>query len=208
MSDSHQNAVNQLIFQLSKLPGVGEKTATRFAYHILRQDKQYSESLAAALLNCKNNIQLCSTCFTFTEINPCQICRQIEFNHAQLLCIVENPSDVHLIEKSNPKQMRYHVLHGALSPMDGIGPDQIKIKELIEKISLDQSSSQQIKEVVLATNVTVEGDATAYYLKKILKPFSVKVTRLALGLPNGSLIEFTDSKTLSRAIANRTELEL
>jgi recombination protein RecR len=192
--------VSKLVFELSKLPGIGEKTATRLAYYILKQDDAYARSLSSALVAAKEKIRLCSSCFTFTDTDPCRICAAASRDRGQI-CVVERPSDVFAIEQSGAHHWRYHVLHGALSPLDGVGPEELKIRDLLARLQPDQ-----IKEVILATNPSVEGEATALYLIKLIKPLGIKVTKLAYGLPVGGLIEYTDKQTLFRALENRVEI--
>lgn len=192
-----QNPLAKLVNELSKLPGIGEKTATRLAFYILRAPGQYSQALSQAVLEIKNKIRLCSVCFNLTEADPCQLC-QNEGRDKTLLCIVEEPQDLLAIEKSGMFRGRYHVLHGVLSPLEGIGPEQLKIKELLRRL---QDSS--IQEVILATNSSVEGEATALYLVKLLKPFALKLTRIAHGIPMGGDLEYLDVMTIGSAIENR-----
>jgi recombination protein RecR len=194
--------VSKLIFELAKLPGIGEKTATRLAYYILKQDISYSRSLADALLNAKQKIGLCGQCFTFTDTDPCRICGDAQRDNATI-CVVERPADVHSIEQAGVHRGLYHVLHGALSPLDGIGPEELKIRELVERVG---RHPELIKEVILANNPSVEGEATALYLTRLLKPFGVKLTQLAHGIPVGGLLEYTDRQTLGKAMENRVEM--
>lgn len=197
-----KDPVSKLIFELSKLPGIGEKTATRLAYFVLKQDVQYSKSLAEALLNAKQKIGLCTHCFTFTDTNPCRICANPD-RDASVICVVERPADVLSIEQAGAHRGLYHVLHGALSPLDGVGPEELKIRELLERMRLGMG---QIKELILATNPSVEGEATSLYLTKLLKPFEIKLTKLAHGLPVGGLLEYTDRQTIGKAMENRVEM--
>ncbi len=198
----HKDPISKLIFELSKLPGIGEKTATRLTYFILKQDAEYSKSLAQALLDAKSKIYFCSRCYTFTDQDPCRICANHE-RDASLLCIVERPADVFSIEQSGTYRGFYHVLHGALSPLDGIGPEELKIRELLERI---RKNGELIREIILATNPSVEGEATSLYLIRLLKPLGLKLTQLAHGLPVGGFIEYTDRQTLGRAITHRVEI--
>jgi len=202
MNSQRHDPVSKLIFELSKLPGIGEKTATRLAYHILKQDVSYSQALAEALLHAKAKIGLCEKCFTFTDISPCRICADQNRN-LQMICVIERPTDMNSIEMTGSFKGQYHVLHGSLSPLDGIGPDELKIRELIQKLG---ESNSQVKEVILATNPSVEGDATAMYLTRLMKPFQVRVTQLAHGIPMGGQLEYTDRQTIGKAIENRTEM--
>ncbi|MBI3018687.1 MAG: recombination protein RecR [Deltaproteobacteria bacterium] len=192
-----QNPLAKLVNELSKLPGIGEKTAARLAFYILRAPGQYSQALSQAILEIKNKIRLCSVCFNLTEADPCQFC-QNEGRDKTLLCVVEEPQDLLAIEKSGTFRGRYHVLHGVLSPLEGIGPEQLKIKELLRRL---QDAS--IQEVILATNSSVEGETTALYLVKLLKPFPLKLTRIAHGIPMGGDLEYLDVMTIGSAIENR-----
>lgn len=199
---NRHDPVSKLIFELSKLPGIGEKTATRLAYYILKQDVDYSRSLADALINAKQKIVLCSQCFTFTDNDPCRICSNPE-RDASLICVVERPSDVFSIEQAGVHRGLYHVLHGALSPLDGIGPEELKIRDLVERVG---KSPETVREVIVATNPSVEGEATALYISRLLKPFGVRMTQLAHGIPVGGLLEYTDRQTIGKAMENRVEM--
>lgn len=206
--EQSKDPVSKLIFELSKLPGIGEKTATRLAYHVLKQDVGYAQSLSQALLNAKQKIGLCSSCFTFTEINPCRTCSNAD-RDSRTICVVERPSDVFAIEQSGTCKWNYHVLHGALSPLDGIGPEDLKITELLMRIrALQEENTETPIETIFAMNPSVEGEATALYLAKLLRPIGIKTTRLAHGLPMGGVIEYTDRQTLLRALENRVEIRL
>ncbi|MCC7441494.1 MAG: recombination protein RecR [Bdellovibrionales bacterium] len=193
----------KLVFELSKLPGIGEKTAGRLAYHILRQDRAYAASLADALLRAKDTLKLCSSCFSFTDQELCSICRSPQ-RDAGLICVVERPSDVRAVEAAGAFRGAYHVLHGVLSPMDGVGPEELKLRELVARMS---SGSAPVREVILAMNPSVDGDVTSLYVSRLLKPLGVKVSRLALGLPVGGALEYTDRQTLGKALENRVELQ-
>lgn len=195
--------VSRLIFELSKLPGIGEKTATRLSYFILKQDKSYSENLANALLQAKKNIVLCEVCCNLTENSPCKICIDPSRDDSTI-CVVEKPNDLHSIELSGKYKGKYHVLHGALSPLDGIGPNEIKIKELIHRI---KNLSVSMNEVVIATNPSVEGEATALYISKLLQPLGLKMSQLAYGIPMGGQLEYTDRQTIGKAMENRMEIK-
>ncbi|MBC7690358.1 MAG: recombination protein RecR [Methylotenera sp.] len=201
-SPNRQDPVAKLIFELSKLPGIGEKTATRLTYYILKQDIEYSKSLAEALINAKQKIGLCETCFTFTDVSPCRICSDAQRDQS-MICVVERPSDVFSIDSAGAHKGLYHVLHGALSPLDGIGPDELKIRELLHRIHQHQDV---LKEVILATNPSVEGEATALYLTRLIKPFGLRLTQLAHGLPVGGQLEYTDRQTIGKAMENRVEM--
>jgi recombination protein RecR len=194
---SKHDPVSKLIFELSKLPGIGEKTASRLAYHILKQDESYSRNLADALLNAKQKIILCNQCFTFTDTDACRICSDPTRDQS-FICAVEKPSDVFSIEQSGAFRGVYHVLHGVLSPLDGIGPDELKIRELVARVS-----AGSVRELIVATNPSVEGEATALYLSRLVRPFAVKMTKLAYGIPMGGMLEYTDRQTIGKALENR-----
>lgn len=203
--NSNQDPVSKLIFELSKLPGIGEKTATRLAYHVLKQDETYARALSEALLNAKQKVRLCTQCYTFTDQVPCRTCANPARDHG-LICVVERPSDVFSIEQSGSFKGVYHVLHGALSPLDGIGPEELKVRELLGRLHPGQEGSldtDQVRELILATNPSVEGEATALYLARLIKPLGIRLTKLASGLPVGGMIEYTDRQTLGRALENR-----
>lgn len=189
--------LEKLIEQFSRLPGIGKKSATRVALFILKSQRELAENLAKRLIQVKDNIELCSTCFNLTDKNPCSICR--DQNRANgIICIVEGPGDQLAIEESGIFKGRYHVLHGVLSPLDGIGPEDLKIGEL-----LDRLESEEIKELILATNPTTEGEATASYLAKILADKGLKLTRIALGVPMGGDLKYMDSMTLRHSLKSR-----
>lgn len=194
--------VNRLIFELSKLPGIGEKTATRLAYFILKQDASFTADLSQALLSAKQKVVLCQNCCNLTEMNPCRLCADSSRDHS-VICVVERPNDLHSIEMSGKFRGQYHVLHGALSPLDGIGPDEIRIRELIQRI---QNSGKTVEELVLATNPSVEGEATALYISRLLKPTGIKMSQLAYGIPMGGQLEYTDRQTIGKAMENRMEI--
>jgi recombination protein RecR len=202
MQTSRNSSVSKLIFELSKLPGIGERTATRLTHFILKQDESYARSLADAIVNAKQKTTLCHICFTFTDADPCPICSNHERDHS-IVCIVERPADVFSIEQASVYRGTYHVLHGALSPLDGIGPEELKIREFLTRLG-DQKSP--IRELILATNPSVEGEATALYLAKLVKPFGVRLTKLAHGLPVGGMLEYTDRQTIGKALENRMEI--
>lgn len=193
-------AINNLIRELCKLPGIGEKTATRLTFFILRQAPQYAEDLAKALLDVKQKVKLCSVCLNLTERDPCEICSDPR-RDSSMICVVEDPTDVLAIEKIRQYQGKYHILHGTISPLDGIGPDDIKIREL-----LDRLRKSPVKEVIVATNASVEGETTALYLSKVLRSMGIKLSRLASGIPIGSALEYVDASTLSRAFEARRVL--
>jgi recombination protein RecR len=192
--------VSHLIQALTKLPGIGEKTASRLAFHILGSSEDYCRELAQAVLDVKLKIRLCSSCLNITEDDPCRICAD-PARSDEILCVVEEPNDLYAIEKTGAFRGKYHVLHGVISPLDGIGPDEIRVEELIERLK-----SGKVQEVILATNPVVEGDATALYLSEQIKPLGVKVTRIARGIPVGGDLEYTDGATLTNALRGRQPL--
>ena len=191
--------INQLIRRLAKFPGVGEKTASRLALYILRCSKEEAVDLAKSIINVKEKITLCSICYNLTDQDPCTICKD-EKRDRKVVCIVEEPGDLLALEGSGEFRGGYHVLHGVISPLDGVNPDDIRIKELIERLK-----NGQIKEVIIATNPTTNGNATALYLSKLIKPLGVKVTRIAQGIPIGGDIEYTDGVTLRKAMEGRRD---
>ena len=190
----------KLIEHFRALPGIGNKTAVRLAYHVLDMDAEQAKKLATAIIEAKEKIGYCNTCFNLSDQNPCVICAAEERDHS-VICVVEQPQDVAAMERMRDYRGVYHVLHGALSPLEGVGPDQIRIKELLGRLIGDE-----VKEVIMATNPNVEGGATAMYLAKLLKPMGVKVTRIAHGLPIGGDLEYADEVTLSKAMENRREI--
>ena len=194
------NPLNRLIHALSKLPGIGEKTATRLAFYLLRAPNGLALELSEVLKTVKEKMRLCSVCCTVTEEDPCSICQDGRRDRT-LLCVVETPSDVVAIERTSSYRGLYHVLHGALSPLDAIGPEELRIKELMMRLK-----DSSIKEIILATNANVEGDTTALYLTRLLKPMGLKITRLASGVPVGGELEYLDPSTLVRAFEERREL--
>ena len=197
------DAINRLVAQLAKLPGIGEKTAQRLAVHILRSPPEYARGLASALTEVVDRVKLCSRCFSLhdgPEGTVCGFCSDTRRDD-RLVCVVEGISDELAIERTREFKGRYHVLHGVLSPLEGIGPEQLRIKELILRLQ-----DAPIEEVIVATNPDVEGEATALYLTRLLKPIGVKVTRLAQGIPMGGDLEYADQATLARALAARRDL--
>ncbi|MDY0261270.1 recombination mediator RecR [Syntrophotalea acetylenica] len=191
---------NRLVVELSKLPGIGRKTAARLALYILRRPLGDACALADAIRELKERTRFCSRCFHFTEEDPCPLCTDMGRDD-HLLCVVEEPQDVMAIERSRSYRGRYHVLHGSLSPLDGIGPDDLKIDAL-----LDRLQQGTVKEVLLATNFDVEGEATALYLANLIRPLGIRVTRLAHGIPLGSDLEYVDEATVNHAVEGRREL--
>ncbi len=199
---STKDPLSRLVFELSKLPGIGEKTATRLAYHILKQEASFAEGIAQALLLAKKSTILCNICCNFTETDPCRICADRDRDRS-VVCVVERPNDQHSIELSGKFKGLYHVLHGALAPLDGIGPDELKLRELMKRLQNEQTP---IEEIILATNPSVEGEATALYISRLLKPFGVRISQLAYGIPMGGQLEFTDRQTIGKAMENRMEI--
>jgi recombination protein RecR len=190
----------RLVEQLTRLPGIGEKTATRMAFHILRAEREYAQALAEAVIAVRNDTKLCSQCFALTEEDPCRLCTDLE-RASDVVCVVEEPADLLAVERAGSFRGRYHVLHGTIAPLDGIGPDDLKIQPLLVRIG-----EREIREVIVATNPTVEGEATAIYLAKLLKPLGVRVTRIAHGIPVGGDLEYTDVMTVGRALDGRREM--
>jgi len=190
----------QLTERLRALPGIGAKTATRLAYHILDMDMERAHRLAAAITGAKEKIGFCSVCFNLTDSDPCAICMAEKRDHTTI-CVVEQPQDVAAMERMNDYDGVYHVLHGALSPLEGVGPNDIRIRELVLR-----AGKENVQEVIVATNPNVEGEATAMYIAKLLKPMGIRVTRIAHGLPVGGDLEYADEVTLSRAMENRREI--
>jgi recombination protein RecR len=197
---SYAKPIDNLIDALTRLPGIGRKTASRLAFHILRSTPLEAQNLARAILDVKEKISLCSACFNLTDEDPCRICRD-ERRNRQVLCVVENPHDLIAIENTGEFKGIYHVLHGTISPLEGVGPENLKIQELMERLR-----QGKITEVILATNPTVEGGTTALYLSDLIKGMGVRVTRIAYGIPMGGEIEYVDAMTLSKALEGRREV--
>lgn len=194
----HATAIENLIEKFEQLPGIGRKSAERIAFHILEHmSEDMAKSMASTIIEAKEKICLCKTCQNLTDTDPCKICSSPK-RDTSLICVVESPEDVSAIENTNEYNGLYHVLHGALSPMDGISPDDIKINELLLRLT-----DGNVKEVIMATNPTVSGTATAVYISKLLAPFDVKVTRIAHGIPIGSDLEYADKVTLIKALEGR-----
>lgn len=191
--------LERAIEQLSKLPGTGRKSAQRIAIHLLKQNDEYALKLANAIIDLKQKVIRCATCGNVSDADPCNICENPKRENGQI-CVVEEFNDVYIIEKTNEFRGRYHVLGGVISPMDNIGPDQLKIQDLLKRVGGDE----QINEVILALNPDAEGEATSYYINKLLTPYEVKVTRIAYGIPMGTELEFIDEATLSRAFMSRS----
>jgi len=194
--NNNGSPVDRLIEEFSRLPGIGKKTAARLTFHLLKADTERVQFLAEALLDLKGKIRACSQCFNYTHTDPCSICSDAK-RDAETLCVVEEPADLAVIEKSGEFRGRYHVLGGVLSPLDGVGPSELRVKELLQR------AKEGVKEVILATNPSTEGEATATYLARELKSLGVRVTRIARGVPVGGDLEFVDQGTLLRAFADR-----
>ena len=192
--------MTRLIQQLTRLPGIGEKTAGRLAFYVLRADRQYAQALADALLAVKDETRLCSVCFALTEADPCPICTD-PVRAADAICVVEEPADLLAVERAHEFRGRYHVLHGTLAPLDGVGPDELKIQPLLVRLR-----DGAVREVIVATNPTAEGEATALYLARLIKPLGLKVTRIAHGIPGGGDLEYVDVMTVGRALEGRREM--
>lgn len=190
----------RLIDELKRLPGIGQKSAQRIAFHLERSAREDVERLSAALLDAKDKIKLCTQCNNFTDVDPCGYCADPSRSQ-EVICVVETPYNVVNVEKTREYNGRYHVLHGALSPLQGIGPEQLKLKNLFERLK-----GGVVKEIIVATNPNVEGEATAIYLSKLIKPLGVRVTRIAMGIPVGSELEFADEVTMLKALEGRREL--
>lgn len=193
-------SLENLIDKFASLPGVGKKSAQRLAFYVLGQGNEYAESFASAILEAKHNVRCCSVCQNVTEDEVCSVCASTHRDRTTV-CVVSEPRDVLSIERGREYNGTYHVLHGVLSPMAHVGPDDIKIRELLNRVA-----EGEIEEVIMATNPDTEGEATAMYISRLLKPFGIKVSRLAYGIPVGSNLEFTDDATLNRAIEGRTEM--
>lgn len=193
------DSLNQLVEEFAQLPGIGRKSAQRLALYVLKLSKQEVESMARALLDVKEKIRYCSSCWNFTEDDPCTICANPK-RDGSTICVVEEPNDVIALEKTNEFRGLYHVLGGALSPLDGIGPEDLKVRELLSRIT------GGVREIILAMNPDIEGEATTIYLTRLLKPLGLTVTRLARGIPIGGDLEFADEATLSRALEGRVSV--
>jgi len=206
MANSIPKPVQDLIQSFSRLPGIGPKTAQRLAMYLLQSSEVLSTELSESIQNLKGSTTLCSQCWHLTMKNPCSICEDV-YRDKTIICVVEDPADLIAIEKTSMYKGLYHVLHGSLSPIDGIGPEHLKISELMGRVehSLSSDDEYKIAEVIIATNPTMEGEGTANYLQKWLKPFGLKITRIARGLPSGADIEYADELTITRAMEGRHE---
>ena len=192
--------IAKLIDSFTRLPGIGPKTAGRLAFHVLRMKEEDVMAFAQALVSVKRNLRYCSVCFNITDIDPCRLC-QDKTRDPSVICVVQEPKDVVAMERTKDYNGQYHVLHGAISPMEGIGPDELRIPELLKRLA-----DERVKELILATNPNIEGEATAMYLSKLVRNFGIKVTRIAHGLPVGGDLEYADEVTLSKALEGRREI--
>ncbi len=198
-------SLEKLTSELGRLPGVGPKTALRLAYFILRSPKEYVSALSEALIDVKEKVKLCERCFSYTEQDICRYC--LDLNRVDnIICVVENPSDIPQIDSSGAFRGRYHVLHGVISPMEGIGPKDLKIDALFKRIQNNVDTTEAVNEVVLALDADLEGDTTALYIAKTLKKYDIKVSRIAHGVPIGGDIDYIDHRTLGRALENRVTI--
>lgn len=200
MANGNIVPLTELIAQFERLPGIGKKTAQRLAFSILEQPPERAEKFAEALVNARRKIHFCKVCQSLTDMDVCSICGDSERDRS-VICVVEDPKDVMAFERTREYSGTYHVLHGVISPLDGVGPDQLRIKELMARLG-----SGEVTEIIMATNPTVEGEATASYLSRLIKPMGIKVTRLAYGIPVGGDLEYADEFTLARALEGRNEI--
>lgn len=201
----HISSLEKLVHELSRLPGIGPKTAQRLAYYVLKTKDNYAGKLSEALLRVKEEVHTCPECFNYTDQDICKFCKD-SHRQTETLCLVEEPSDVSRIESSGAYRGRYHVLHGVISPLEGVTAQDLKIAELIRRIDQSQETAQPIKEIILALDADLEGDTTALYLAKTLQGHGIKLTRIAHGIPIGSDIDYIDDRTMSRALENRVQL--
>jgi recombination protein RecR len=199
----YASPIARLVQQLAKLPGIGEKTAARLAFHIVRAGAEDAAALAAAITDVKQRIRFCGVCWDLTEKDPCALCADAR-RDAGLVCVVAHPQDVAAVERAGGSRGRYHVLHGLLSPLDGIGPDDLRVAELVRRCG--QSGEQAVREIILATSPNVEGEATAIYIAKLVRPLGVRTSRIATGVPIGGELEYADQLTLARAIDGRRDM--
>jgi len=196
--------IRRLVQELARLPGIGEKTATRLAFHLIRSNRQQIRDLAQALIDATDRIRLCSICMNMTEADPCTMCTDPR-REAETICVVATPSDLIAIDRGGHFRGRYHVLHGLLSPLEGIGPDDIRLAELVRRLG-GAAEAAEVREVIVATSPSVDGEATAMYIARTLKPFGVRVSRIATGLPVGGELEYSDQATIARALAGRATM--
>ena len=195
--------IRRLVQELARLPGIGEKTATRLAFHLIRGSRQQVRDLAQALIDATDKIRLCSVCMNMTEVDPCTMCTDPR-RDAETICVVATPSDLLAIDRGGHFRGRYHVLHGVLSPLEGIGPDDIRLAELVRRLGGGESGA--VREVIIATSPSVDGEATAMYIARTIKPLGIQVSRIATGLPVGGELEYSDQATIARALAGRATM--
>lgn len=199
-------ALEKLVHELAKLPGVGGKTAQRFSYFILQSPEAYTQELVQALLQVKSEVHLCPSCFSYTDQELCYFCADSN-RQADAICVVEKPTDIQRVESSGAFRGRYHVLHGSISPLDGVRPEDLKIKELVQRVEASfQDNLRPVKEIIFALDADLEGDTTVLYLARLFANKNIKLSRIAHGVPIGSDIEYVDDRTMGRALANRIEL--
>ena len=196
--------IRRLVQELARLPGIGEKTATRLAFHLIRSNHQQIRDLAQALLDATERIRLCSVCMNMTEVDPCAMCTDPR-RDADTICVVATPSDLIAIDRGGHFRGRYHVLHGLLSPLEGIGPDDIRLAELVRRLG-GSNDTGGVREVIIATSPSVDGEATAMYIARTIKPLGIQVSRIATGLPVGGELEYSDQATIARALAGRATM--
>lgn len=196
--------IRRLVQELARLPGIGEKTATRLAFHLIRSNRQQIRELAQALLDVTDKIRLCSICMNMTEVDPCSMCTDPQ-RDAETICVVATPSDLLAIDRGGHFRGRYHVLHGLLSPLDGVGPDDIRLAELVRRLG-GSAEAGSPREVIIATSPSVDGEATAMYIARTIKPLGIQVSRIATGLPVGGELEYSDQATIARALAGRATM--
>lgn len=196
--------IRRLVQELARLPGIGEKTATRLAFYLIRSNRQQVRDLAQALLDATDKIRLCSVCMNMTEEDPCPLCTDTR-RDPELICVVATPSDLLAIDRGGHFRGRYHVLHGLLSPLEGVGPDDLRIAELVRRLGAAPAGTG-VREVIIATSPSVDGEATAMYIARTIKPLGVTVSRIATGLPVGGELEYSDQATIARALAGRATL--
>ncbi len=201
----YSEPVAKLIDEFKRLPGIGHKSAQRLAFHILRRPDTEVENFVAALREVKEKIVFCSVCNNLTDVNPCMYCASPSRDRS-MICVVEEPYNLVAVEKTRSYKGLYHILHGALSPIRGVGPDELMLVNLIPRLDPKNNDDVEVKEIIVATNPTTEGEATANYIARLLKPLGVKVTRIAMGMPVGSDLEFVDEVTMDKAMANRHEI--
>jgi recombination protein RecR len=196
--------IRRLVQELARLPGIGEKTATRLAFHLIRSNRQQTRDLAQALLDATDKIRLCSVCMNMTEADPCSMCTDPR-RDPETICVVATPSDLLAIDRGGHFRGQYHVLHGLLSPLEGLGPDDIRLSELVRRLG-GSAETRTVREVIIATSPSVDGEATAMYIARMIKPLGIQVSRIATGLPVGGELEYSDQATIARALAGRATM--